>query len=56
MPIQHKLCFKGHGGQGVLFFSVESQAFVSELNPSYEAGLGVEPGSPTVQFYALAFG
>lgn len=57
VTIPHKLHSKGYRGQGVLFFfSTKSQAFVSEINPSYRAGLGVEPGSAAVQSSALPFG
>lgn len=46
VPVPHKPRSKGYRGQGVLFFfSTKSEAFVSELNPSYRAGPGVEPGS-----------
>lgn len=49
----NKLCFKGHRGLGP---PTKSQSFVLELSPSYKAGLGLGPGSLTVQFPVLSFG
>lgn len=49
----NKLCFKGHRGLGP---PTKSQSFVLELSPSHKAGLGLGPGSLTVQFPVLSFG
>lgn len=46
------LCFKGHGGPGP---PTKSQSFILELSPSYRVGMGLEPGSLTVEFPALSF-
>lgn len=45
------LCFKGLGGPGP---PTKSQSFILGLSPSY--GMGLEPGSLTVEFPALSFG